>query len=87
MIITPHDKDTHNQQKLEESQNWVEFHGRFIPITALTGMGIIVGMHKIYPQASMWLVIGLTLIISFPVGMIATKILHKFWPITLKYRD
>lgn len=87
MIITPHDRETHNQEKLEEAEIWTEAYGRFVPITIFTGIGIIAGMNKIYPQAPMWLVLGTTLVLSFLVGMISTSILHKFWPVTLEYRD
>ena len=87
MIITQHDRETHSQEALEEAELWTEVFGRFVPLTIFTGLGVMVGLYKIYPQAPMWLVIGTILIVSFPVGTLLTAILNKIRPVKLEWRD
>lgn len=74
-------------QYRQEAQDWLEIYGRFVPITIFTGLGVMLFIHHINPKASMLPTIGITLIVSFAIGLLITAILRKLWPVTLKYKN
>ena len=74
-------------QYRQEAQDWLEIYGRFVPITILTNLSILLFIHHVNPNAPMFPTIGITLIVSFAIGFLITAILRKLWPVTLKYKN